>query len=197
MKLLSKIGQNLLRQQLQIDLAEARNDLLPEIQAVVAGSQDVGAPATSKNDKSQYELEAGLFLEVPVQRRKARGKMTAVEGKLGQLAAKQRMTTDKITTDVQAVYAALVAAYQQIERAHESAELADRLADIERRKFELGESDLLSVNLREQQTGWQLVSRRDWRLHRPEPPLGLLGRALDLCVPPHRSVADHCLHWRS
>ena len=142
---------DLLQKQLQIDCAEARNDLLPEIQAVVAGSQDVGAPATSKNDKSPYELDAGLFLEVPVQRRKARGKMTAVEGKLGQVAAKRRMTADKIATDVQAVYAALLAAYQQIERAHESAELADRLAEIERRRFELGESDLLSVNLREQQ----------------------------------------------
>ncbi len=145
------LAMNLLRQQLQIDFAEASNDLLPEIQAVVVGSQDVGARATKKNDKSQYELEAGLFLDVPVQRRKARGKMTAVEGKLGQLAAKRRMTADKIATDVQAVYAALVAAYQQIERAHESAQLADRLAEIERRKFELGESDLLSVNLREQQ----------------------------------------------
>ena len=142
---------DLLQKQLQIDCAEARNDLLPEIQAVVAGSQDVGAPATSKNDKSPYELDAGLFLEVPVQRRKARGKMTAVEGKLGQVAAKRRMTADKIATDVQAVYAALLAAYQQIERAHESAELADRLAEIERRRFELGESELLSVNLREQQ----------------------------------------------
>lgn len=142
---------NLLREQLQIDFAEARNDLLPEVQAVLVGSQDVGAPATSKNDKSQYELEAGLFLDVPVQRRKARGKMTAVESKLRQLTAKQRMTADKISTDVKAVYAALLAAYQQVERAHESAELANRLAEIERRKFELGESDLLSVNLREQQ----------------------------------------------
>jgi outer membrane protein TolC len=145
------VALNLLREKLQIDFAEARNDLLPDIQAVVAGSQDVGAPTSSKRDKSQYELEAGLYLEVPVQRRKARGKMAAVEGKLGQLAAKQRMTSDKIVTEVQAVHAALVAAYQQIERARESAELAERLAAIERRKFELGESDLLSVNLREQQ----------------------------------------------
>jgi outer membrane protein TolC len=142
---------NLLRQQFEIDFAEARNDLLPDLQAAVWGSQDVGTPATAKNDKSEFELDAGLFLDVPVQRRKARGKMTAVEGKLGQLAAKRRMTGDKIATDVQAVYAALLAAYQQIQRARESAELAERLAEIERRKFELGESDLLSVNLREQQ----------------------------------------------
>jgi outer membrane protein TolC len=142
---------NLLRQQMQIDLAEARNELLPEVRAELAASQDVGAPATSKNDKSEFELEAGLFVDVPLQRRKAWGKVTAVEGKLGQLSAKQRMAADKITTDVQAVYAALVAAFQQTERARESVTLADRLAEIERRKFELGESDLLSVNLREQQ----------------------------------------------
>lgn len=145
------LAMDLLREQLEIDLAQARNELLPEIQAVVVGIQDVGGPTSKKKDKSPYELEAGLFLEVPVQRRKARGKMTAVEGKLGQLAAKRRMTADKITTEVTAVYAALLAAYKQITRAHESAELAVRLAEIERRKFALGESDLLSVNLREQQ----------------------------------------------
>ncbi len=142
---------DLLRQQLEIDLAAARNELLPDVQAVVAASQDAGAAATSKNDKSQLELEAGLYLDVPLQRRAARGKMTTVEGKLGQLSAKTRMTADKIAADVQAVYAALLAAYRQIERARESVELANRLAEIERRKFELGESDLLSVNLREQQ----------------------------------------------
>ncbi len=152
---------DLLRQQLEVDFAEARNDLLPDIQAVVAASQDVGEAATFKDDKSEFELEAGLFLDVPVQRRKARGKMTAVEGKLGQIAAKARMTADKITADVQAVYAAMLAAAAQAERARESVELADRLAEIERRKFELGESDLLSVNLREQQAAEAQITEVD------------------------------------
>lgn len=142
---------NLMLRQLQIDLAEARNELLPDVQGVMMGSQDVGDPATAKNDKSRYELEAGLLLDVPVQRRKARGKIVAIEGKQAQLVAKQQMAADKITAEVQAVYTTLVAAYAQIDRARESVLLADRLAAIERRKFELGESDLLSVNLREQQ----------------------------------------------
>jgi outer membrane protein TolC len=151
----------LLRRQLQIDFAEARNELLPELQGVISVSQDMGAPASSKNDKSPFELEAALLLEVPAQRRKARGKMTAVDGKLGQLAAKQRMTVDKIGADVQAVYTALLADYRQIVRALESVELADRLAEIERRKFELGESDLLAVNLREQQAAEAQVTAAD------------------------------------
>ncbi|MCB9940239.1 MAG: TolC family protein [Planctomycetaceae bacterium] len=142
---------SLLRQQLEIDSAEAQNDLLPDVQAVVALSQDVGEAATSKRDKSEFEVEAGVFLEVPLQRRKARGKLTAIDGKLQQVAAKTRMTEDKIVADVRAVYAALTTAFRQIGWAHESAALADQLAEIERRKFDLGESDLLSVNLREQQ----------------------------------------------
>jgi outer membrane protein TolC len=142
----------LLRRQYEIDLAAARNELLPDVQAVVAAAQDVGDPATAKRDKSEFELEAGLYLDVPLERRKARGKLAAVEGKLQQVAAKARMTEDKIVADVQMVYAALAAAYGQIERARESVELAEKLAAIERRKFELGESDLLSVNLREQQS---------------------------------------------
>jgi len=142
---------SILRRQAEIDLDQACNEQLPDLQAVLASSQDVGNAATSKNDKSEFEFEAGIYLDVPVQRRKARGKIATVQGKLAQITAKMRMTEDKIVTDVKAVYAALVASLEQITRARESVELADRLAEIERRKFELGESDLLSVNLREQQ----------------------------------------------
>ncbi len=142
---------SILRSQAEVDLEQACNERLPEIQAVLASSQDVGNAASSKNDKSEFEFEAGVFLDVPVQRRKARGKIATVEAKIAQITAKTRMTEDKIVTDVQAVYAALAASFEQVIRARESVELANRLAEIERRKFELGESDLLSVNLREQQ----------------------------------------------
>jgi outer membrane protein TolC len=141
----------LLRRQYEIDLDAARNELLPDLQAVVSASQDVGFPVSARNDKSELELEAGLYLDVPLERRQARGKLTAVTGKLRQVSAKARMAEDKIVADVNLVYAALVAAHGQIERARESVELAEKLAVVEQRKFELGESDLLSVNLREQQ----------------------------------------------
>ena len=88
--------------------------------------------------------------DVPVQRRKARGKSLAAQGKLIELAAKRRFTVDKIRTEVLAAYAALTAAFERLERAQESRRLAVYLADVENRKFQLGESDLLSVVLREQ-----------------------------------------------
>ena len=139
------------REQRGIDLEEARNDLLPDLQATLAASQDVGGAASLKRDKSEVELGAALLLDVPLQRRNARGRVTATEGRLGQIAAHRRMTADRISTEMRAVYATVLAAHQQVERARESVELALQLAAIERRAFELGESDLLMVNLREQQ----------------------------------------------
>lgn len=138
------------RRQLEVQYAQADNQTLPNLDAVVAGSQDVGQPTSKKRDKSQFELEAGLFLEVPVQRRKAHGKMTALEGKLAQLSAKRRLVADKVAVDVEAARIGLEAALRQVQEATEAVRLAEELADRERRNLELGLSDLLKVTLREQ-----------------------------------------------
>ena len=141
---------DLLVRRIRVDLAEARNDFLPTVDAQLIGSQDLGEPTSKKRDKSEFELEAGLFVEVPVQRRKALGKSQAAMGKLSQLSAKRRFTEDKIRAEIQSAHAALSAAYARLARARESKRLAEYMADVERRKFDLGQSDLLSVVLREQ-----------------------------------------------
>ncbi|MCA9075627.1 MAG: TolC family protein [Planctomycetaceae bacterium] len=141
---------NLLQRQLNVDYAEAQNDLKPTLDAVVAASQDTGLPTSSKNDKGQFELDASLFLDVPLQRRKAQGKIQAVQGKIAQLNAKRRLTEDKIVADVQSAYAGLISAHEQVEQARLAVEYAEELARRERRNFEEGASDLLKVTLREQ-----------------------------------------------
>jgi outer membrane protein TolC len=141
---------DLLRRRTEVDAAEASNDLLPNVDAQVVGSQDVGQPTSEKRDKSQFELEVGVFVDVPVQRRKGFGKLGATQGKLAQLAAKRQFTEDKITAEVQAVYAGLLAAYDRVAKTREAREGAALLATVERRKLELGESDLLAVFQREQ-----------------------------------------------
>jgi outer membrane protein TolC len=138
------------QRQLDIDRAQAQNLYLPDVDAVISGSQDMGEPTSKKDDKDQFELEAGLYVEVPLQRRKALGKLQVVEGKLSQLHVKRRMVADKISAEVQAAYAGLAAAYEQYLQAKEAVELAEDLAQRERRSFELGASDLLKVTLREQ-----------------------------------------------
>ena len=141
---------NLQLQQLRVDYSEACNMTLPALDAQLVGSQDMGEPTSKKRDKSEFELEAGLFFDVPLQRRKGRGKMFAIQAKMSQVTAKQRIVQDKIAVDVKAAYAALKLSRLEALKAQQARELASQMADIERRKFELGESDLLYVVLREQ-----------------------------------------------
>lgn len=141
---------DLLRQQTQVDYTEATNQLQPELNAVLWGSQDIGEPTSSKRDKSPYESEASVYLDVPMQRRKARGKMTELQGKLAQLSAKRRITADKISVDVQMAHAALKSAWEQVVSSQESLKHAEDLAARERQNQEAGASDLLKVTLREQ-----------------------------------------------
>ena len=61
-----------LQRQLDIDHSEAINDMLPNVDLVMAASQDIGYRTSSKNDKGPFELDALLFVDVPIERRKAR-----------------------------------------------------------------------------------------------------------------------------
>ena len=135
---------------LKVDYAEAYNMTRPGLDAQLVGSQDVGRPTSKKRDKSEFEIEAGLFFDVPLQRRKGRGKMQAVQAKMSQMSAKRRLVQDKVAAEVQGAYAGLIQTRQEALKARQAVELATRMADIERRKFELGQSDLLKVALREQ-----------------------------------------------
>ena len=141
---------DLQRQQVDTEYAQARNMLQPELDAVLAGKQDVGLPTSKKRDKSEFELEAGLFFNVPVQRRKARGKLIALEGKVAQLNAKRRLTSDKIVVDVNMAFTALESADEQVQLTRQAVAQAEELADRERDRLDAGASDMLKVTLREE-----------------------------------------------
>lgn len=137
-------------ERVDVEIAEAGNDMLPNVNAVFIGSQDMGEPTSKKRDKSEFELEAALIVDVPLQRRKARGKLTSLEAKRAQLAQKRRLSEDKIRTDIAVAFAAVNAAYKRVQRTAEARELADYMAEVERELFEAGQSDLLKVALREE-----------------------------------------------
>jgi len=138
------------RRQLEVELALAENEMRPQFGATMEASKDVGQPTSEKNDKGPFELEAGLMFEVPLQRRKALGKMHSVQGKLAQLTAKRRLVEEKITAEVGQAAAGVRTAYQQAREAEQAVAYAEELAQRERRNLELGASDLLKVSLREQ-----------------------------------------------
>jgi outer membrane protein TolC len=136
----------------QVDVRQASNLLLPSIDGVMVASQDVGAPTKQIRDKSQFEMEAGAVIEIPLQRSEARGKLQAAQGKLAQISAKRRFTEQKIVAEVQGARTALAAEFAALEQARQSVSLARQMEEAEWKKFAQGDSDLLVVNLREQAT---------------------------------------------
>lgn len=138
------------RRQLDIDHSEALNDCLPNVDMVMAAAQDVGYRTDPKNDKGPFQLEAMLLMEVPLERRKAQGKIQSVSGKISQLSAKRKLTEEKIVAEIEFAYAGLIGAYKQAKQAEQAVGYAEDLARRERRNFEEGLSDLLKVTLREQ-----------------------------------------------
>jgi len=137
------------REMVAVDLQQSENELLPNLTAVVEASKDVGAPASSKGDKTPFELEAGLLFDVPLQRNKAYGKIQSAQGKLSQLSLKREFTVNKIVSEVQDAHSAMSAAYERIGRTRQSVELARKLVKAEYRSFELGNSDVLRIAIQE------------------------------------------------
>lgn len=141
----------LISRQLGIAISQANNETWPDIDAGLLVAQDVGERTSSKGDKSEFELEARLTFSVPLERRKAFGKLRQLRGKLAQVRAKQQFTLEKISIEVQVARAALEAAAQRVEQTSEGLELAERMTEAERSLYEAGQSELFNLNIREKQ----------------------------------------------
>ncbi|MEM9407712.1 MAG: TolC family protein [Acidobacteriota bacterium] len=135
-----------------LEISRARNSVLPELDLAVKASQDLGDAVSSPDDKGDFKLEAGFVLGLPIQRREARGELRQRRAELERLEQRLRLARDSVNAEVQDLYSEWVQAFRRYEQAARSAELAQELEDAERLQVEEGASDLLRLNLREQQT---------------------------------------------
>ncbi len=137
---------NLEMQQITWDLRLARNQLLPQLDLITEGSQDAGDPASSANDKSRFELEVGLQGEVPIQRRKARGKIQDTNFKLAQLQQKIMLQQNKIGVELQTARNALDQAAKGVVQAEAALRAAITTLDRYNIGYSQGQFDLLDIN---------------------------------------------------
>ncbi len=136
----------------EVDLAQAHNLTQPELDATFWGAQDVGGFSSSKGDKQPLELQGSLNFSMPLQRRAAQGKIREAEGKITQINIKRQYTADRIETEVRNATIALDAAFRALGEARRSVALNVQMQELETVQVEEGSSDLLRLNLREEQT---------------------------------------------
>lgn len=139
----------------QIDQASARlalaeNDLRPRLDVRGELSQDLGPQSLGGPYYGELEAIVGFRFSYPLQNRAARGRVDQARAEIDALQARSRYLRDQIAVEVEGITVRVDAARQLAGIAEEERRLAERLAQAERRRFELGSSDFFLVNQREE-----------------------------------------------
>lgn len=144
----------LLKERAGVDAALAQNQMLPSANLGLAVAQDVGpskksSPSTGIFSSDRTNWETSLQVDLPLQRRESRGRYLAARATTYQILAQEKYLHDQITNEVRDAQANLTNAHARLLRAIEEADVAAKVADMERERFRLGASDLMGVNFRE------------------------------------------------
>lgn len=137
------------RNEALIDLQYAQNLTMAKVDLKGFAGQDLGGAASSKGDKTPFELQLGLYAEVPLQRREGSGKIQAAQAKLKQIESKTQFVTDKIRAEVQDAASAVNAALNQIEQSRQNLTLTRQSLELGKTLFEAGDIDLIKLNIYE------------------------------------------------
>lgn len=142
------------KQRRSVEWQLADNQLLPNLNLVLQGAQDVGAAKKTLNGTGPFATdrttgEIGAVLEFPLPFRNARGQALTAQAQLAQLLAQERYTRDEIIVQVQDAVSELLLTWQRLQQAQEEQRQAERVLQIETVRFREGRISLVELNLQE------------------------------------------------
>jgi cobalt-zinc-cadmium efflux system outer membrane protein len=137
----------------EVDVSLTKNELAPELRAFFEYSRDLGQLTGTDLDFTLpgNVFEAGVTLSMPLLFRPERGRAGAARAKAAEKRESLRLVADKLRARTYDAASAVTAAQERAELIQEVVDTATELAEGERRRFEVGSSNLIFVNLREQQ----------------------------------------------
>lgn len=135
------------KKQNQIELDLQKNQLQPRLDVLAGAANDMG-----DGPRSIGEAEAffGVRVEIPLMVRTARGRIEQAEAKRRELDALESLQRDRVRNEVQDALIGLDLARKRTAIAEQERKAADDLAQGEATRLDLGDSNLIFVNLREQ-----------------------------------------------
>lgn len=145
-------------QQTETELALQENQQNPAVDFQVMGAKDIGY---GKDKLNRDELYLGLNVDIPLQQRVAGGRAQVASANLQRLKWDRMGAENRVEAEVKDVLSALDAAQKRVTLSRQQHQAALQLEDGERTRFELGETTLLFVNLREIATGDALLQAAD------------------------------------
>lgn len=147
----------------EVDLALAKNQLAPDLKAAFEYSRDLGSLTGTSLDFTLpgNVFEAGVKLTVPLPFRTERGRTGVARARLAEKQAELQLLEDQLGARTRDAASAVRAAQERAGLVEEAVETAAELAEGERRRFEVGASNLIFVNLREQQAAMARIQYID------------------------------------
>lgn len=128
--------------QARIEGRLATNQALPAVDLL-------GEIATPAGSEGYDTWKVGVGADWPIPARSARGRIGSTRALEDRLTAERRFAADRVQADVLDAASALDAARERVRLAEELVVTTRAVAEAERRKFELGDSNLIFVNQRE------------------------------------------------
>ncbi|GAB4359439.1 MAG: TolC family protein [Bryobacter sp.] len=137
------------RNQINLDRRLAQNQTLPNVDLFTEYIREIGGGPVLRGPN---DLRVGVTFDLPLQRRQAKGRVQAAETRLQQLEQRQQFQNEQINAEVQDAASAVRAAFQRAQVLHEELKVTRQVEEAERLRYELGDSTLFVLNLREQST---------------------------------------------
>jgi cobalt-zinc-cadmium efflux system outer membrane protein len=131
----------------ELELHLAKNQILPRLDARVFSGNDLG-PGDSRREEP--EVKGGLRIEIPLATRTQQGRIDFYEAKRKKIEFSEQFLRERIRADIQDAHNALEIARGRLRVTSKEVAAARELAKGELKRFELGDSNLIFVNLREQ-----------------------------------------------
>jgi len=139
----------------------SENQLLPQLDLAVSVSKDLGHGSKTKD---QAEFRVGAFLEYPFQNRKARGDLASSQAKISAIRQDLRLATDSLRASAMVADNNIRQINERLERLRERLDRSLEMQKAETDRVELKLSDLLRLNLREQDVAAAETALIDARL---------------------------------
>jgi cobalt-zinc-cadmium efflux system outer membrane protein len=135
---------------LMLESSQARNSVLPKLDAELFFLKDFAPSAVSKDQKPEFRV--GVKLEWPIPMRAARGRVGGVEALADRAQTQKRFLLERLELQKKDLELALGAAKERLQLSGSEVALSKKVEEAERTRFKHGDSNLLMVNLREQAT---------------------------------------------
>ena len=140
-------------QQMQQDMRILRNKqmladnaLLPKLDIKASLARDIGSgPASLEGTESKL----GLQFSFPLGNRAAKAEVASLESKYNELSYKRQLVSDRIRQAFNKAYRNWQQATEIAQLQRDNADLAVQLYDMERKRYEVGDSDMFVLNARE------------------------------------------------